>query len=459
MKACATVAMVLLSGALVAPADDWCQWRGASRTGVVKDSPPLIASIASNQLPLAWEAPLPQGTYRRAYYSSPVAAKGRAYLHLSPGTDPAPPPAPPAKPQAKKADDLDDALAAGAKGDRAVTDDAAMADLEKSAARAEAARAAEAAAQKRSNEAEDMLLCFDLATGREEWRFQRPGGPTGIGAPNSPCISDGRAYFVGVLGRLYCVDAATGQARWQVETAAAGDRGQYSSSPLVADGMVVVANGKMRAYHAADGKKAWEAAVNAECSSPAVWRWGGRTFVIQIGADIVCVDVKTGEVQWKAPGGESRASVVVSDDYLVSFAQVATPQIYRLRSDAAEPVDELKIKPAGMGHQACTPSVEGKRLYFWDSATTYCYDMERKSMVWTGEGPRDGKPSPIVADGKVIGNSRGKVLVLDANSGATLISASVPVADCTSCALTDGRLLVNAGTHLRCYDLRKHSER
>jgi outer membrane protein assembly factor BamB len=462
MKAvCAVLIVLALAGASVGQADDWCQWRGTSRTGVVKDSPPLIDSIASNQLPLAWEAPLPQGTYGRPYYSSPIAAKGKAYLHISPGCEPSPlppAPAPVAKPKPKKTDDLDDALSGGAgKGG----DEGAVSDIEKAAAKdaaaaaATKAKAAEATAQKKNNEAEDRLLCFDLANGREVWRFRKPGGPTGLGAPNTPCVADGRIYFIGVLGKLYCLDATTGQPQWEVDAAAGMGRGHYSSSPLVAEGKVIVADAKMRAFNVADGKKAWEVPVGVECCSPTVWRKDGRTFVIQVAADIVCVDVADGNVVWKVPGGAMRASTVVGDDFLVSFSQLNTPQIYRLGLETAEPIAELKITPAGMGHQSCTPSIESKRLYFWDAVKMYCYDMEQKTMVWEGESPRDGKPSPIVADGKVIGNNRGKILVLDAKSGRTLISAAASIADCTSCALTDGKLLANGGSHLRCYNLAK----
>jgi outer membrane protein assembly factor BamB len=455
------VLVLLVVGAPAVPADDWCQWRGASRTGVVKDSPPLIDSIASNQLPLAWEAPLPQGTYGRPYYSSPIAAKGKAYLHISPGCEPAPPspaPAPAVKPKPKKTDDLDDALSGGpAKGG----DEGAVSDIEKAvakdaaaaAAAAAKAKAAEAAAQRKSNDAEDMLLCFDLASGKELWRFRKPGGPTGLGAPNTPCVADGRIYFIGVLGKLYSLDAATGELQWETDAAAGVQRGQYSSSPLVADGKVIVSDAKMRAFNVSDGKKAWEVPVGVECSSPTIWRKDGRTFVIQVAADIVCIDVKNGEVVWKVPGGAMRASTVVGDDFLVSFSQLNTPQIYRLTLETAEPVAELRITPAGMGHQSCTPSIDGKRLYFWDAVKMYCYDMEQKTMVWEGESPRDGKPSPIVADGKVIGNNSGKILVLDAKDGKTLISAAASIAGCTSCALTDGKLLANCGTHLRCYNL------
>jgi outer membrane protein assembly factor BamB len=458
-------AILLLAAGPAAFAGDWSQWRGAARNGVVSDSPPLIDNLSSNQLPLAWEAPLPQGTYKRPYYSSPIAVAGRAYLHISPGVDgrPPPPAAQAPKPVPKKKDTLDLALS---KADAAGGDDdagtAATADLERAAAKAAAqaqaraaaaAKEAERAVQKKNTDADDVLLCFDLATGREVWRFRKPGGPTGLGAPNTPCVADGRIYFIGVLGKLYCLDAATGELQWETDAAAGTQRGQYSSSPLVAEGKVIVADAKMRAFSVADGKKAWEVPVGVECCSPAVWRKDGRTFVIQVAADIVCVDVINGNVVWKVPGGAMRASTVVGDDFLVSFSQPNTPQIYRLGLETAEPIAELKITPAGMGHQSCTPSIESKRLYFWDAVKMYCYDMEQKSMVWQGESPRDGKPSPIVADGKVIGNNRGKVVVLDAKDGKTLISAAAAIADCTSCALTDGKLLANGGTHLRCYNL------
>ena len=76
-------------------------------------------------------------------------------------------------------------------------------------------------------------------------------------------------------------------------------------------------------------------------------------------------------------------------------------------------------------------------------------------MVWQGETVGDGKPSPILADGKMSLNNRRKVLVLDASNGKTLYSAQVGVASRTSRGLANGKLLVNAGSHFRCYDLAK----
>jgi outer membrane protein assembly factor BamB len=151
------------------------------------------------------------------------------------------------KPKPKKTDDLDDVLSGGAgKGG----DEEAVSDIEKAAAKdvaaaaATKAKAAEVSAQKKSNETEDMLFCFDLANGREVWRFRKPGGPTGLGAPNTPCVADGKVIGNN-RGKILVLNAKSGKTLISAATQVAD-----CTSCALADGKLLANGGShLRCYN------------------------------------------------------------------------------------------------------------------------------------------------------------------------------------------------------------------
>jgi outer membrane protein assembly factor BamB len=70
---CVLLAFVLVAGVMPASAQDWSQWRGPARDGVIP------ASVVPKEWPKAtrrgWQVEIGEG------YSSPVVANGRAFLH------------------------------------------------------------------------------------------------------------------------------------------------------------------------------------------------------------------------------------------------------------------------------------------------------------------------------------------------------------------------------------------
>ena len=71
--------------------------------------------------------------------------------------------------------------------------------------------------------ADEVILCLDAATGKELWRSAYPApavtGPAGShpGQRSTPAISDGKIVTFGVSGILTCLDAATGKVLWKKE--------------------------------------------------------------------------------------------------------------------------------------------------------------------------------------------------------------------------------------------------
>jgi len=68
----------------------------------------------------------------------------------------------------------------------------------------------------RTGDAQDILRCLDLATGKEEWRlaYDAPGGLEHNGSRQVPAVDEKLVYTVGPFGHLYAVDRATGRPAW-----------------------------------------------------------------------------------------------------------------------------------------------------------------------------------------------------------------------------------------------------
>jgi outer membrane protein assembly factor BamB len=68
----------------------------------------------------------------------------------------------------------------------------------------------------REDRKRDILRCFDLAGGRETWRFayDAPGDYPHEGSRNVPTVGEKRIYIVGPMGHFHCIDRKTRQVLW-----------------------------------------------------------------------------------------------------------------------------------------------------------------------------------------------------------------------------------------------------
>src|SRR5262245_57429673 len=91
---------------------------------------------------------------------------------------------------------------------------------------------------------DELVLCLDLATGKENWRSEPypapyqwgPGeGNFSKGPRSTPTVAGGRVYTAGVSGVISCLDAGTGKVLWRKASKAAPPYGG-PASPLVTDG-------------------------------------------------------------------------------------------------------------------------------------------------------------------------------------------------------------------------------
>jgi outer membrane protein assembly factor BamB len=253
---------------------------------------------------------------------------------------------------------------------------------------------------------EEVVLCLDLADGREVWKSAYPA-PYKLGSPahgyegprSTPAVADGRVFTFGISGILSCLDARTGTVLWRKDFV-----GQYggtapgwgtSASPLVdGDRCIVHVGGRDRggltAFDVRTGDVRWCYDGDAPAyGSPILADLVGEPQVVTLTLNhFLGVSAATGRLLWKIPcreiHSENCLTPVVYRDLLIYAGRMEPPRAVRLER----------------GERGISPR-----------------------EVWKGDGPTLYMSSPVLAGDLLFGSSarrRGCFFCLDAATGKTL---------------------------------------
>jgi outer membrane protein assembly factor BamB len=358
--------------------------------------------------------------------------------------------------------------------------------------------------------ADDVVHCFDAATGRTAWRqvfkdqainynHRAPGLKTG---PHmTPCVADGRLFATGALMALYCLDASTGAVVWQNpvparyrkirDDALAAEKVVDMKHDLCnvhlqcVDGILVVPQEGLTGYDAKTGKPLWNTreAGGGTGVGPVRWTSGAKTYLIQGRS---CVDPATGKVLWRAEGEFDDYSVpAVSGDMMVSISggkatkadadgEVTgggrAPEGFRITPQGAQKL--WRNDCGGMGVVGgASPVIMDGRAYV-NVATSrgqphylVQIDLATGKETSRAEFPQVHHPvydSVVGGDGllfKVPSRvPRGVALFKGDAAGVKslgVLDAKELYGWCSTGAYADGRLYFRRWTRLVCYDLRK----
>ena len=115
--------------------------------------------------------------------------------------------------------------------------------------------------------AKDVIICLDMNTGKQVWKFETEGKPSGRSSSSTAAVVDGRV-FAACSTHLYCVSQKDGNLLWKAPLASHGP----AASPLVVGDTLYLAAGTAQAYSVLDGKLLWDQkTARSNTGSPTWW--------------------------------------------------------------------------------------------------------------------------------------------------------------------------------------------
>ncbi len=354
--------------------------------------------------------------------------------------------------------------------------------------------------------ADDVIFCFEAATGQLRWKTVYPAASANYGGSKggphlSAFVANGKVYALGSTERIYCLDAKTGKEIWQSSTGwsatakykilqecLAAKTGfprnrSLETSLVVAEGVVVVCDqrGKLHqkdgyAYtegpgliglDAATGKKLWQTAegITSDSVTPCRWVHQGKTYILVNGSDkLRALDPISGKFLWEVPCGPSGMSLVADQDYAVANtgdAKQAEVSGFRITPKGAEKIWSLPKNyqiPRGYFY----PVIYRGHLYaIGGESALICVRLSDGKVVAAvkdlGGGHSGGGDSLIAGEGRTIGSG---LCVTGVEENTKPLHAPWRVAFAIGyftpldTALVDGRFFLRDKTGIVCYDLR-----
>ena len=323
----------------------------------------------------------------------------------------------------------------------------------------------------------EVVVCYEVATGKEMWtqqreaRFDEPmGGP---GPRATPALADGAVFTASATGMLQRLKAGTGEVVWQQDFKKLAGREPpmwgFSSSPLVTHSLVIVFAGGagdkgVMAFDAATGQPRWSVACGPESySSPQLSKVLGEDMVLMLTNDgVLLLDPATGKVrlnyEWKFEGYRALQPTVIGGDTVL----LPTPMSEGTRAiRISKKDDQLAAEEVWTSKQLKTDFSEllahKGYLYGVDGSMFSCLDVKSGTRQW--KDGRYGKGEAVLldsADQILIAAENGRVALLEASPTAHKELASFQALKGKTWnhpVLVGDKLLVRNGSEAACYAL------
>lgn len=237
---------------------------------------------------------------------------------------------------------------------------------------------------------------------RAQWEFRGQGG---IGAAPA---ADGNLIYAGSNeGYVYALDLETGQDVWQFQT-----HSPVEVAPVVAgDDVYASSAATLYALDKLTGAPRWQFDIDVS-AAPAVA--GGSVYVPGQDGNLVAIDARTGQEQWRfATGGPLASSPVVAGDWVY----VGSRDRYLYAIDRGSGQQRWRYRTGNW--VASTPAIAANTLFFGSNDEfVYALDTATGDEKWRFKTGNDVFASPVVADGVVfVGSYDGTLYALEAGSG------------------------------------------
>ena len=344
------VAVLCLCGLVqTVRANDWPEWRGAGRRGVLTETG-LLETFPAGGLPVVWRTPIHGG------YSGPAVAGGRVFI-----TD------------ARRPDPRSTAVV-----ERALALD---------------------------EQTGEVLWS-------REWETDYAGLQLvyAIGPRATPTVDDDRVYMLGAMGNLLALHVEDGRVLWQKDfpedfNTAVPSWGMAGAPLVDGDRLICLVGGepdaKMMAFDKYTGEEIWRALSSdwePGYSQPIIVEAGGaRQLIAWHPRDISSLNPETGEVYWEVRHivdmGINPATAVRSGPYLFFTSQYGgarmlllderTPGARVLWEGVGESDPEYGFDFNTLNSVISTPVIDGDYVYGVDGhGLLRCLELETGRRVW-----------------------------------------------------------------------------
>jgi len=301
---------------------------------------------------------------------------------------------------------------------------------------------------------DEVLLCLDLITGKENWRSAQPiayqmhpaAMGHGKGPKATPVVSNGNVYTFGISGVLSCHDARTGKLKWREFSK------QYpNTSPLfgtamspVVDNGVLIAHlgghdkGALTAFDAETGKVKWTNDTDGPAySSPLVVNLAGvRQVVTFTQKEFVGVEMATGKLLWRLPAAsqyeENSVTTVSYKDMLIFSREGMGLTAIRLEKKDGQIVPREIWSNKDQQMYLNSPVLNGTTLYglsVLKKGQFFAIDADTGKTLWLGPGRMGENAAILNLDGRAMlllsNDANLTVLPVDAKEYSPLIQYTI----------------------------------
>ena len=123
--------------------------------------------------------------------------------------------------------------------------------------------------------------------------------------------------FIGsCAGTFYAIDKQTGQKRWSYDIHKDGDQTSFHGNSLIIDDSIIIGTdgqgiGHVYAFERVTGKVLWKHSIARGVpgnygATTDILHSGANAYVVTIGDELICLDIKTGRLNWSFQSGFAR---------------------------------------------------------------------------------------------------------------------------------------------------------
>lgn len=325
---------------------------------------------------------------------------------------------------------------------------------------------------------QEVVVCWDEATGREIWRRGYPAHfrqKFGNGPRGTPTIDGVMVYTMGATGVLTCLKDAGDQAEpvWQKklleEFGVRNLEWGLSASPLVENGLVYVNTGgqggrALVAFDKKTGDVVWQTQDDgAANSSPVLVTIAGQSQVVFLSAEgLVAVTPDKGETLWRYPwhtdfDANTTTPLVVGDFVYVSTGYGKGCGMVKVENKDGKWSANLVYQNRNMRSHFTTCVRHQDHLYGFNDSTLTCMELRTGKVAWTQRGFDKG--SLTMADGHLfVLGEYGNMAVAEATPAGYREKGQFRFSSkrCwTMPVIANGRLFLRDQERLACFDIKK----